>query len=93
MTADFGSIHHVPDWRSVAEIRRVLRPHGRFYFLEVSRHFRDRWVVRTLLAQPDQDRFTASEFVTDLHKEGIEVDDRLVQRFRGGIFAGVGLAA
>src|SRR5262245_27864331 len=35
---DFGVLHRVPDWRAaVAEIRRVLRPGGRFYFLEITR--------------------------------------------------------
>jgi ubiquinone/menaquinone biosynthesis C-methylase UbiE len=33
----FGILHHVPDWqRPVAEIRRVLRPSGRFFFMEVT---------------------------------------------------------
>lgn len=34
---DFGVIHHVVNWRdAVAEVARVLRPGGRFYYLEVT---------------------------------------------------------
>ncbi|MCX6466373.1 MAG: class I SAM-dependent methyltransferase, partial [Pseudonocardiales bacterium] len=34
---DFAIVHHVPDWRAaVAEIVRVLKPGGRFYFDEVT---------------------------------------------------------
>ncbi len=32
---DFGIIHHVPDWRAaVAEVRRVLKPGGRFFAVD-----------------------------------------------------------
>lgn len=35
---DFGILHHVPAWPvAVAEIHRMLRPGGRFYFGEVTR--------------------------------------------------------
>lgn len=34
---DFGIIHHITNWRdAVAEVARVLRPGGRFFFLEVT---------------------------------------------------------
>lgn len=36
---DFGIVHHIPDWRNaLAEVARVLRPGGRFYFEEVTAH-------------------------------------------------------
>jgi ubiquinone/menaquinone biosynthesis C-methylase UbiE len=91
---DFGAIHHVPDWRAaVAEVRRVLRPGGRFYFLEVSRRFLDRWVTRTFLDHPREDRFTMPEFLAELEGRAIRVENRLEQRLRGEVFAGVGVAA
>jgi ubiquinone/menaquinone biosynthesis C-methylase UbiE len=35
---DFGMLHHVVDWQAgVAEIRRVLKPSGLFFFEEVTR--------------------------------------------------------
>ena len=40
---NFGIIHHVPDWqRAVAEVARVLRPGGRFFFEEVTKRALDR---------------------------------------------------
>ena len=37
--ADFGIIHHVPDWRAaIAEVARVLAPGGQFLFEEVTSH-------------------------------------------------------
>ena len=34
---DFGIIHHITNWRdAVAEVARVLRPGGTFYYLEVT---------------------------------------------------------
>ncbi len=89
---DFGAVHHIPDWRSaVAEVRRVLRPGGRFYFMEISRHLLDLSVVRALFDHPNHDRFSAAEFVAELDGRGIHVEDRLIHRL-GGFFTGVGLA-
>lgn len=91
---DFGALHHVPEWRlAVSEIHRVLRPGGRFYFLEVSRQCLDRWAVQTLLDHPREDRFSAADFLQTLKAHGIEVEDRLIHRWRGDLFTGVGIAA
>src|SRR5688572_6177144 len=41
---DFGIIHHVPNWRrAVAEVARVLKAGGRFFFEEVTTHALNRW--------------------------------------------------
>jgi ubiquinone/menaquinone biosynthesis C-methylase UbiE len=46
---DSGIIHHVPNWqKAVSEIRRVLRPHGRFFFMEVASLTRERRLYRKL---------------------------------------------
>ena len=88
---DFGIVHHVPRWRDgLDEIARVLKPGGRFYFEEVTKHALDRWSYRTFLDHPSSDRFTAAEFVDALESLGIEVAGNYVERFFGDFVIGVG---
>lgn len=50
---DFGIIHHVTNWRdAVAEVARVLRPGGWFYYLEVTTTALARHSYRRLLDHP-----------------------------------------
>lgn len=68
---DFGIIHHIPDWRqALSEVRRVLKPGGRFYAEEalapLIRH------SRYFLTHPQHDRFDASGFGTALGDAGLE---------------------
>jgi ubiquinone/menaquinone biosynthesis C-methylase UbiE len=90
---DFGIIHHVPDWRSaVAEVARVLRPGGRFFFEEVTRHALTRWSYRTFLDHPRHDRFSATEFVDAIVDAGFDTTDgRWVERFLGDFVIGVAI--
>ena len=86
----FGIIHHVPDWRTaVSEVARVLRPGGRFYFEEVTRHALQRWSYRTFLEHPEHDRFSGAEFVAACDGAGLDVGDRWVERFFGDFVIGV----
>jgi ubiquinone/menaquinone biosynthesis C-methylase UbiE len=88
---DFGVIHHVPSWRdAIAEVARVLRPGGRFYFEEVTRHALDRWSYRTFLDHPTSDRFGGQELVAALEKVGVKVGNNYVERFFGDFVIGVG---
>lgn len=90
---DFGIVHHVPDWRlAVAEIRRVLKLRGRFYFEEVTRHALQRPTYRWLFDHPEHDRFSGEEFVAELEGSGIQVGGRVVERFFGDFVIGVGVA-
>lgn len=85
--ANFGTVHHVPDWRrAVAEVARVLRPGGLFLFEEVPRHTLDTWLLRTFTAHPREDRFEADEFTAELARHGLH--GRLERRFGGGLFVG-----
>ena len=87
---DFGIVHHVPDWRrAVAEVARVLRPGGRFFFEEVTRHALRRWSARHFLEHPLGDRFMGDEFVRALGYEGLRVEDRWVERVFGDFVIGV----
>jgi ubiquinone/menaquinone biosynthesis C-methylase UbiE len=71
---DFGIVHHVPDWRSaLREIRRVLKPGGRFYAEEVLRAFIGHPIWARLLDHPQQDRFDAEQWLAALQETGFEV--------------------
>jgi ubiquinone/menaquinone biosynthesis C-methylase UbiE len=88
---DFGILHHVPRWQEgVAEIGRVLKPGGRFYFEEVSGRALNRRAYRALFEYPEENRFSRDEFVRELEGQGIKVGDRVVERLLGDFFFGVG---
>lgn len=88
---DFGIVHHVPDWEAaVAEVVRVLKPSGRFFFEEVTRQALDRWAYRTFLDHPRENRFSGTEFVAALEQRGVRVDGGAVERFFGDFVIGVG---
>lgn len=89
---DFAIVHHVPRWRdAVAEVARVLRPGGRFYFEEVTRQGLERWVVRTFLEHPREDRFTAAAWLAELDRAGLHVGDRHRELAFGDFVVGVAI--
>jgi ubiquinone/menaquinone biosynthesis C-methylase UbiE len=88
---DFWILHHVPQWQNaVAEIRRVLKPGGRFFFQEVTSHALDRWSYRTFLDHPKENRFSGAEFIAELERQGVTVGGNFVTRFFGDFIFGVG---
>jgi ubiquinone/menaquinone biosynthesis C-methylase UbiE len=88
---DFGIIHHVPDWpAAVSEVRRVLKPGGRFFFEEVTSHALKRWSYKTFLEHPTKDRFSGPDFVAELERQEIRVGGNYVHRFFGDFVIGVG---
>jgi ubiquinone/menaquinone biosynthesis C-methylase UbiE len=73
---DFGIIHHITNWRdAVAEVARVLRPGGRFYYLEVTAAALARPSFRRFLDHPTEDRFTAGQFLAGLAGHGLDSSD------------------
>ena len=92
---DFGIIHHVPGWRrAVAEVARVLRPGGRFFFEEVTRRALSRWFYRTFLKHPAPEYwFSKEEFVAALEEQGIIVGENTAEWFFGDFVVGVGRRA
>lgn len=72
---DYGIIHHVPDWRQVlAEVARVLRPGGVFFFEDILQGFTTRWPIRRLFAHPQATQFSAAAFRAGLVSAGLEVE-------------------
>ena len=71
---DFGTIHHIPDWRkALAEVWRVLKPGSRFYAEEVLGDFINRRVCRALFDHPWEDRFDHEQFIAGLRQAGFRV--------------------
>lgn len=86
---DFGALHHVPDWqRAIAEIRRVLKPGGTFFFEEVTRAALERWIYRTFLEHPVENRFSEAEFITQAGRHGLKPTGPLRRILFGDIFIG-----
>ena len=71
---DFGVLHHVVQWQqAMAEIRRILKPNGRFFFEEVTRDALNRRLYRTFLKHPTENRFSREEFVAELAHHGVNL--------------------
>jgi ubiquinone/menaquinone biosynthesis C-methylase UbiE len=87
--AVFGTLHHVPQWRTaVAEIARVLRPGGRLLFEEVPRQVLDTWVMRTFTEHPRDDRFEAEELTEELQRHGLHGTAGVRRHVGGLVFVG-----
>jgi len=86
---DFGALHHVPDWqRSIAEIRRVLKPGGTLFFEEVTRAALQRWVYRCFFEHPTENRFSEAEFMAEIEGQGFRPAGPLHRTLFGDIFIG-----
>lgn len=88
---NFAAIHHVPNWQAaVAEIARVLKPDGRFFFQEVTSQWIHRWPYSVLFEHPKENRFSSEEFVQEVERQGIAIDSNWEQRGGGDFIFGVG---
>ena len=86
VVVEFGILHHIPHWRgALAEIARVLRPGGLFYFEDVLKGFVSAPLVRNLFDHPLDTQFTGAEFREALANAGLQLDENWRQ------FAEIGL--
>ncbi|MFI6982680.1 class I SAM-dependent methyltransferase [Embleya sp. NPDC050154] len=71
---DFAIVHHITDWRAcLAEVGRVLRPGGRFYFSEMTARALARPTLAFLFDHPIEDRFDDRDFLAELPRHGLDV--------------------
>ena len=86
---DFGVLHHLPDWqRGIAEVRRVLKPEGVFFFEEVTRAALKRWIYRRFFEHPDENRFSEAEFLEEVLRHGMKPTGGVRRILSGDIFIG-----
>jgi ubiquinone/menaquinone biosynthesis C-methylase UbiE len=86
---DFGILHHVSAWQSaIAEIGRVLKPGGIFFFEEVASAALERWSYRTFLKHPKKNRFSEAEFTEALRNRGLQPQSEIHRVLFGDIFIG-----
>jgi ubiquinone/menaquinone biosynthesis C-methylase UbiE len=68
----FGFLHHVPDWRSaLAEISRVLKTGGLYYFEELYPGLYQNVITKHILLHPEHDRFSSHDLRKGLDKTSL----------------------
>lgn len=76
VVVEYGILHHIPNWRgALAEIARVLKPGGVFYFEDLLKGFVNAPVMYQLLDHPHATQFTGAEFRAALAQVGLALDD------------------
>ncbi len=70
----FGVLHHVPDWqRALAEIARVLKPGGNYFFEELYPSLYQNFITKRILLHPTRNRFLSHHLKQALKASGLEL--------------------
>jgi ubiquinone/menaquinone biosynthesis C-methylase UbiE len=80
---DFGAIHQIAEWpAAVSEVRRVLKPDGRFFFEEIAWR-PQRWLMRFSVqdyADLGRNPFSPTKFLSELDRQGFRLAGTCVTR-------------
>lgn len=73
---DFGALHHIPNNSvAISEIARVLKPDGRFFFMELFSSLTMRPAMRFLTQHPPEAQFTWEELWLKLANSGLVLSE------------------
>jgi ubiquinone/menaquinone biosynthesis C-methylase UbiE len=80
----FGVLHHVPDWRGgLAEIARVLKTGGSYFFEELYPSLYQNFITRHILLHPTRDRFRSHDWKDALQEMKLLVQKSVEQKKLG----------
>ncbi len=83
---DFGVLHHIPGHlAAMREISRVLKPRGRFFFMEPLAHVTLSLPGRLLTDHPPESQFTLDQLLSRLEASGL----RPAEHSYAPVFTGV----
>ncbi|MGE3809298.1 MAG: hypothetical protein AB7K24_31930, partial [Gemmataceae bacterium] len=54
-----------------------------------TRQWLERWMARTFFVHPEGNRFSSAEFVAELERHGLQVNNNMVERARGDFVFGM----
>ena len=80
----FGVLHHVPDWRGgLAEIARVLKKGGCYFFEELYPSLYQNFITRHILLHPAENRFKSEDWKDTLQELKLLVQRSVEQKKLG----------
>jgi ubiquinone/menaquinone biosynthesis C-methylase UbiE len=80
----FGVLHHVPDWRGgLAEIARVLKNGGSYFFEELYPSLYQNFITRHILLHPGENRFKSEDWKDALQEMKLLVQKSIEQKKLG----------